>query len=191
MGYDRRIGHEFLRPGPGFGGSCFPKDTRAMIRIADDNGYDFHLLRGVIAVNDEQFDRTANKVAELAGGDLQGKTVAAWGLTFKANTDDLRDSPALAVITRLMTMGARVVAYDPAVASLPERYGGVEVVHDPYAACDGASVLAVLTEWDEFKWLDLDKVADAMASRAVVDGRNLLDRPALVRRGFAYRGVGR
>ena len=188
IGYDTRIGHEFLRPGPGFGGSCFPKDTRAMVKIAEEAGYDFDLLKGVIEVNDEQFDRTAQKAVDLVGGDIDGKTVAAWGLTFKARTDDIRDSPSLQVLRRLSAMGAKVRAYDPAVS---RPLDDIEVMGDPYDVCDGADVLLVLTEWDEFKWLDLDEVKARMTTPAVVDARNLLDRSALRRRGFDYRGVGR
>jgi UDPglucose 6-dehydrogenase len=187
MGYDRRIGQDFLRPGPGFGGSCFPKDTRALIRMAEDGGYDFSLLRGALEVNDEQFDRVADKVERLAGG-LDGVQVAVWGLTFKAGTDDLRESPALEVIDRLRARGASVRAYDPAVEQAPE---GIELVGDPYAACEQAEVLVVLTEWDEFKWLDLDKVAQTMATPRVVDSRNLLDRSTLARLSFEYEGIGR
>ncbi len=189
IGYDKRIGHEFLRPGPGYGGSCFPKDTRAMVKIAEEGGYEFDLLKGVIEVNDEQFDRTAQKAIDVAGGDISGKQVAAWGLTFKARTDDLRESPSLEVLGRLIDRGAKVRAYDPAVSSSPRE--GIEVVADPYEACDGAEVLLVLTEWDEFKWLDLDVVKQRMGNAAVVDARNLLDRSALRRRGFEFRGVGR
>ncbi|MGE3621478.1 MAG: UDP-glucose/GDP-mannose dehydrogenase family protein [Acidimicrobiia bacterium] len=188
MGYDTRIGHEFLRPGPGFGGSCFPKDTRAMVRIAEDAGYDFGLLKGVITVNDEQFARVADKVEAAAGGSVQGKRIAAWGLTFKARTDDLRDSPALEVLARLGERGADLRAFDPAVARQLE---GIEVVDDPYTAVEGAEVLVVLTEWDEFRWLDVDKVAERMAARRVVDARNLLDRATWQRRGFEYQGIGR
>ncbi len=188
MGYDKRIGHEFLRPGPGWGGSCFPKDTRALIHIAEEAGYDFDLLRGVVTVNDEQFARVANKVVEAAGGSVDGKTIAVWGLTFKARTDDLRESPSLEVIKRLVAQGAHVRAFDPAVHRQLE---GIEVVDDPYGACDGAEVLVVLTEWDEFRWLDFDKVAAALRQPAVVDARNLLDRQSLRRRGFAVAGIGR
>ena len=159
-----------------------------MVRIAEDAGYDFNLLKGVVTVNDEQLHRVAGKVAELAGGSVAGKRIGVWGLTFKARTDDLRESPALAVIQHLLDQGAEVVAYDP---SSPGALPGFEVVDDPYAAVEGAEVLAVLTEWDEFRWLDLDKVAGVMAARRVVDARNLLDRAALVRRGFEYRGIGR
>ncbi len=188
MGYDKRIGSEFLRPGPGWGGSCFPKDTRAMIHIADDHGYDFDLLRGVITVNEEQFERVADKVSDMAGGSLEGVRVAAWGLTFKARTDDLRESPALEIIRRLNDRGAEVVAYDPAVETPPE---GVTLASDLYAACDGANVLVVLTEWDDFRWPDFDKVAELMADRRVVDSRNILDRAALQRLEFEVAGIGR
>ena len=191
MGYDKRIGHEFLRPGPGWGGSCFPKDTRAMLRIAADAGYDFGLLQGVLTVNEEQFERTTEKIVEMAGGDVDGVTIAVWGLTFKANTDDRRDSPAIEIIGRLTERGARVQAYDPTVSGDLDGPNGLVVCADPYAACEGAAVLAVLTEWDEFKWLDLDKVASSMATPRVVDARNLLDRSALLRRGFTYRAIGR
>src|SRR5438067_2051755 len=172
MGYDKRIGFEFLKPGPGWGGSCFPKDTRALVRIAEDAGYDFGLLKGVIAVNEEQHARVVAKVLALSGGSVDGVTVAAWGLTFKARTDDRRDSPALHVIDRLVDRGARIRAYDPTVRG---ALGGIDVCDDPYAACEGAHVLAVLTEWDEFRWLDFRKVRDVMARPAIVDARNLLD----------------
>ena len=167
---------------------CFPKDTRAMVRIAEDAGYDFNLLKGVVTVNDEQLNRVAEKIVELAGGSVDGVRIAVWGLTFKARTDDLRESPSLEVIERLRAKGAVIRGYDP---SGPGPIEGLEVVDDPYAAVEGAEVLAVLTEWDEFRWLDIDKVAELMAARRVVDARNILDRAALVRRGFEYRGIGR
>ncbi|MCX7621060.1 MAG: UDP-glucose/GDP-mannose dehydrogenase family protein [Acidimicrobiales bacterium] len=191
MGYDRRIGQEFLRPGPGWGGSCFPKDVQALIHIAEESGYDFGLLKGVVAVNEEQFDRIADKVRRMAGGSLAGRTVALWGLTFKANTDDRRESPAMHIARRLLNGGATLRAYDPTVrGDLPEL-PQVTIVEDCYGACEGADVLVVLTEWDEFKWCDFDKVGELMASRRVVDARNLLDRSALTRRGFSYEGIGR
>ncbi|MCB0977421.1 MAG: UDP-glucose/GDP-mannose dehydrogenase family protein [Acidimicrobiales bacterium] len=192
MGYDKRIGNAFLRPGPGWGGSCFPKDSHALVKIAEDAGYDFGLLRGVIDVNREQFERVADKIEKMAGGSLEGRTVALWGLTFKARTDDLRDSPSIEIAGVLKSRGARVVGFDPSSPSAHDsRLAGIEVVDDPYAAATGAAVLAVLTEWDEFKWLDFDKVAEVMDAPRVVDARNLLDRSALVRRGFAYDGIGR
>ncbi len=198
MGYDRRIGFEFMKPGPGFGGSCFPKDTNALIRIAEDAGYDFGLLRSVVEVNNQQFSRVTAKVKAQVGGFLEGMTVAAWGLTFKALTDDLRMSPALEVIGQLRAQGAVVRAFDPAVhhgpsAASPDdtRLAGIEICSDPYAACEGASVLVVLTEWSEFRRLDFNKVAGLMAATNVVDARNLLDPAGLRRRGFNYCGIGR
>jgi UDPglucose 6-dehydrogenase len=193
MGYDKRIGNAFLRPGPGFGGSCFPKDTRALVRIAEDAGYDFDLLKGVITVNEEQFERVTQKVIRMAGGSVRDVTIAIWGLTFKARTDDLRESPSLEITRRLQARGARVQAYDPAVPRSTEHplLAGLELSGDPYAACTGAEVLVVLTEWDEFRWLDFDKVAEVMAATRVLDARNLVDRSALVRRGFEFEGIGR
>jgi UDPglucose 6-dehydrogenase len=188
MGYDKRIGHEFLRPGPGWGGSCFPKDSRALVHIADSAGYSFDLLRGVITVNEDQFRRVVAKVREMAGGSLAGVRVGAWGLTFKARTDDTRDSPALRIVELMRQEGAEVCAYDPAIKA---RIGGVDPAADPYSVCEDAEVLVVLTEWDEFRWLDFDKVAGLMAAPRVVDARNLLDKPALERRGFVYAGIGR
>ena len=192
MGYDRRIGSEFLRPGPGWGGSCFPKDTKALIHIAETHGYDFGLLRGVVEVNNQQFDRVVDKVERAAGGNLDGKHIAAWGLTFKARTDDLRDSPALEVLSRLAERGARIRAYDPAISELSEaQYAGVDVVSDPYAAAKDADVLVLLTEWDEFKWLDFARVAEVMATATIIDTRNLLDRQLLRQEGIAHEGIGR
>ncbi|HKX70107.1 MAG TPA: UDP-glucose/GDP-mannose dehydrogenase family protein [Acidimicrobiales bacterium] len=188
MGYDKRIGHEFLKPGPGFGGSCFPKDSRALVHIADSAGYSFDLLQGVITVNEDQFQRVTAKVREMAGGSLVGVKVAVWGLTFKARTDDVRDSPALRIVSLLTEQGATVQAYDPAVKAPVDA---VVPATDPYSVCEGADVLVVLTEWDDFRWLDFDKVADLMERPRVVDARNLLDKPALERRGFTYVGIGR
>jgi len=187
IGYDKRIGHEFLRPGPGWGGSCFPKDTRAMVKIAEDAGYDFNLLKGVVVVNDEQRERMVAKVERAVGGELNGAVVAAWGLTFKANTDDLRESPAIAIITELLERGVIVRAYDPQIKVHP----AIDVGADPYDVCDGADALVVLTEWDEFRWLDLDAVAKRLTKPNIVDTRNLLDRAAALRLGFTYQGVGR
>lgn len=192
MGLDERIGPRFLVPGPGWGGSCFPKDSHALVRIAENHGYQFGLLRSVIATNEEQFGRVANKIGRFVGGTVEGRRIAVWGLTFKAHTDDLRDSPALNIINRLIEVGAVVTAYDPAVADGSDpRLAGIAVVADPYEAVAGAEVLAVLTEWPEFADVDLDRVADAMAARNVVDARNLLDREGLKARGFAYDGIGR
>jgi len=187
MGYDKRIGFEFLRPGPGYGGSCFPKDTHALVNIADQAGYDFSLLKGVIAVNEEQYDRVVAKVARAVGDNLEGARVAVWGLTFKARTDDLRDSPALEVVERLMKQGADVHAYDPTVH---EPLPGMTTHPDPYDACTDAKALVILTEWDEFRWLDLAQVRTRMDGHCIVDARNILEPAAARRAGFSYEGIG-
>jgi UDPglucose 6-dehydrogenase len=215
LGYDKRIGFEYLKPGPGWGGSCLPKDTRALVHIAEQAGYDFSFLKGAIATNDEQFERVVAKVRTAARGgvatddasgaeDFAGTVIAVWGLTFKAGTDDLRNSPAVEIALRLVAGGAEVRAFDPTV-TVPEGDGAVPVpgidvpaaagsllaYPDAYSACQGASVVVVLTEWDEFRWLDFAKVRDALAAPVLVDARNLLD-PAQVRRlGFSYVGIGR
>jgi UDPglucose 6-dehydrogenase len=188
MGYDRRIGFDLGKPGPGWGGSCLPKDTRALIRICEDAGYDFSLLRGAIAANEEHRDRVVAKIEAMAGGSLAGVTVAAWGLTFKAGTDDLRHSPAIAIVNRLTRAGATVRAYDPAVRHpLP----GVDVCPEPYGTCRDASVLTVLTEWEELRWLDFDKISSLMAKPRILDARNLLDPATMRHAGFLYQGIGR
>ena len=192
IGSDKRIGENFLRPGPGWGGSCFPKDSRALIKIAEDADYSFDLLKGVITVNDQQLDRVADKIRLAAGGDLSGKIVAIWGLTFKAGTDDLRDSPAIAIIERLMKLGARVQAFDPTVNVV--RIGipnDLVIAASSDEATSRADVLAVLTEWDEFKWISPSTIAAEMMGKQVVDARNLLDRKDWERAGFTYQGIGR
>lgn len=189
MGYDARIGFEFLKPGPGFGGSCLPKDSRALIRVAEEHGYDFHILRGVLEVNEAQHRVIASKLERLVGG-LAGRTVGAWGIAFKPNTDDVRDSPALAVIRDLLGRGARVRAYDPVVGEglTPP---GVERAPGAIEAAEGADALLLLTEWNEFRWLDFARVRDVMARPVVVDARNFLDPHLLRQLGFIYEGVGR
>jgi len=188
MAYDPRLGFNALRPGPGWGGSCLPKDTSALIRISEDAGYDFTLLRCVVAANAEQQQRVVSKIAAMAGGSLHGATVAVWGLTFKAGTDDRRHSPAVAIAKSLSAAGASVRAYDPTVR---QPMPGVEVCLEPYGACRDASVLVILTEWDELRGLDFDKVRSLMARPSIVDARNLLDPAALRRAGFEYQGMGR
>lgn len=168
--------------------NCFPKDTIALIRIAEDAGYDFRLLKGVKDVNDEQFERVTRKVVAAVGGDIVGKKIAAWGITFKARTDDTRMSPAIEIIKRLQRAGAEVVAYDPAIRAEIE---GIPVADDALAACKDADALVVLTEWDEFKWVDLEEVAATMAAKCIVDARNLLDRARVLQFGFDYQGIGR
>ncbi len=190
LGLDPRIGDQFLNPGPGWGGSCFPKDTRALVKIAEGNGYDFALLRGVIQTNDEQYERIALKVVEVCGGSVVGKTIASWGLTFKANTDDLRDSPAIAILHTLKEMGATIRAYDPAARGV-EMLSWVQRCDSALEACDGADALAVLTEWPEFAEVAPSDVAVRLSTAVVVDGRNVLKPQQWKSSGFQYRGVGR
>jgi UDPglucose 6-dehydrogenase len=191
MGYDPRIGFEFLHPGPGWGGSCFPKDTVALLHTAARVGDDFPLLASVISTNEEQRERVVSKV-RAALDRTGGRRVGIWGLTFKANTNDLRDSPAIAVAQRLVGDGMSVRAYDPMGGeSATDLVPGLDVVTDPYEACADTDVLVVLTEWDEFRWLDFPRVAGLMAARSIVDARNLLDPAAMRHLGFAYAGVGR
>jgi UDPglucose 6-dehydrogenase len=191
LGYDKRIGHEFLRPGPGWGGSCFPKDTKAMVKIAQDAGYDFGLLKGVITVNDQQYGRIVDKIRAAAGGTLKGKKIASWGLTFKALTDDLRDSPAVEIVTRLLADGASVSVFDPTVTVAPKGLDAITVSASPLEACAGADVIAVLTEWDDFRWVSPVEAAGVVRTKQIVDARNLLDRSEWRRSGFEYQGIGR
>jgi UDPglucose 6-dehydrogenase len=192
MGYDTRIGFQFLHPGPGYGGSCFPKDVAALLHISGSAGYSFDLLRGVVEVNEAQHERMIEKIRDAVGGSLTGVTVGLWGLTFKADTDDLRDSPAIYVARRLVEEGAIVRAFDPGAGDRPRQIvPGLELCADAYDAASAADALVLLTEWDEFRWLDFDRVREVMSGRAIVDARNLLDPAAMRRRGFAYQGVGR
>ena len=194
MSYDRRIGADHLAPGPGWGGSCFPKDTSALLRIAKDHGYDFSLLREVIAANDQQFDRVAAQIASAVGGPLAGATVTALGLTFKAHTDDMRDSPAIEVLRRVVAEGAKVRAFDPTLPhpDHPALRGlTIESFDDPYSAAEGAQAVVVLTEWPEFRSLNLKKLTALMENPVIVDTRNMLDPSAARAAGCRYIGMGR
>jgi UDPglucose 6-dehydrogenase len=193
LGYDKRIGHEFLRPGPGWGGSCFPKDTKALVKIAEGAGYDFGLLKGVITVNDQQYERIVSKIRMACDGTLQGKTIAIWGITFKAGTDDQRDSPSIEVALRLLDQGAHLKMHDPTVVEVPRLLAGknVSIFDTALDAASGADVIAVLTEWDEFRWLNPVEIGKVVKSHHIVDGRNHLDRSEWVRSGFSYEGIGR
>lgn len=185
MGYDRRVGFHFLNPGPGYGGSCFPKDTRALVAIAEEAGYDFSLLKGVIEVNELQRQRVVDKVK--AAIDLDGATVGLWGLAFKAGTDDIRESPAVFLAEELMAGGATVQAFDPEAAHVD----GVIRVDDAIQAAEGADVLLIATEWPEFQAVDLRAVRAAMASAHIIDARNMLDPEAVRHLGMRYEGIGR
>jgi UDPglucose 6-dehydrogenase len=197
MGYDRRIGQAFLSPGPGWGGSCLPKDTSAMLQVADSADFEFRLLRATIDTNERQRQRIVDKirlaVTGKRGGSLSHMRLGVYGLTFKANTDDLRDSPALAVAAMLRQAGAELVAYDPAVRSdsLRPEIGSVTVVDDPYLVGKEADGLVILTEWPEFRSLDWAKLAESVRNPVVVDTRNLLDKDTVGRAGFSWVGLGR
>ncbi|QFZ16099.1 UDP-glucose dehydrogenase family protein [Saccharothrix syringae] len=187
MGHDRRIGQAFLKPGPGWGGSCLPKDAHAMLRVADAVGVDFPLLRATVETNARQQRRVVDKVRRAVGA-LAGARIGVLGLVFKAGTNDLRDSPALAVAELLALEGAELVAHDPQVdRPLP----GMTVVDDPYAAVRGADAVVLLTEWPEFRALDWARVAALMAGSTVLDTRNHLDPDALLRAGLVLDGTGR
>ena len=186
IGLDHRIGPHFLKPGPGYGGSCFPKDTAALIAVAEDAGYEFDLLKAVIEADHEQRRRIAERVRQAAGGGLRGRRVAMWGVAFKAGTDDVRESPALRIARLLLDDGAEVVAYDPEANSAE-----LEQAPDPISAVAGADVLLVATEWPEFVSVDMKLVADAMKGYRVVDARNLLDPAAVRAAGLDYWGLGR
>lgn len=188
---DSRIGAQFLRPGPGWGGSCFPKDTRALVGAAAARGYDFALLKGVIETNDSHYRRVADKVRQSFDAPIAGRRVAAWGLTFKAMTDDLRDSPAVVILRELMSDGVSVAAFDPAARDVERHLDGVELCSSPEEACQGADVLVVLTEWPMFADVDPFAVASVMNRRIVVDARNVLDEKCWIDAGFLYRGIGR
>jgi UDPglucose 6-dehydrogenase len=192
MGYDRRIGQSFLQPGPGWGGSCLPKDTAALLQVAEAVEFDFPLLQATISSNSHQRQRMVGKVREACGGSLDGERIGLLGLTFKAGTDDLRDSPALEVAQLLGEQGAELIAYDPGLrGDEPELPAGLTLVDDPYQAAKGASALVLLTEWQEFRALDWNLIAEALNGLVVVDTRNHLDPDVLRRAGLSWRGVGR
>lgn len=187
VGLDRRIGPHFLKPGPGYGGSCFPKDVAAMVALSEEAGYDFALLRTVVAVDELQRTRIVERAQRLVGGDLRGRRVGLWGVAFKAGTDDIRESPALKIGQALAGRGAVVVAHDPRA-----RTTDLTMAADPIAAAAGAELLVVATEWADYATVDLAEVAKAMLDGAVVyDARNLLDPEAVRQAGLRYVGVGR
>jgi UDPglucose 6-dehydrogenase len=194
MGYDKRIGFEFLHPGPGWGGSCLPKDTSALVAIANAAGSNVGIVRAAIAGNEDQLDRVTAKIRAAAGGDLQGRAIGVLGLSFKANTNDRRNSPAVSITKRLVHEGAIVRAFDPTVHSENTHDQDLQhltVVDSPYSAITGAYTVVVLTEWPEFKDLDFSKMLELVARPAIVDARNYLDVDALIRLGFTYSCIGR
>jgi UDPglucose 6-dehydrogenase len=189
LGFDPRIGRHYLNVGPGWGGSCLPKDTAALLHMSESNGFDFELLRGAINTNESQLQRMVDKISRGAGG-LKGKTIGVWGLTFKADTDDRRCSPAVDIVQRLVAAGATVRAYDPMVNKPDNDLAGVEIVGDMYSAVSGADALAVLTEWSEFRLADLRRVAQELGSGTVVDCRNLFEPGDIRSHHLQYEGIG-
>ncbi|MEE7476086.1 UDP-glucose/GDP-mannose dehydrogenase family protein [Methylobacterium hispanicum] len=192
IGLDNRIGAKFLHAGPGYGGSCFPKDTLALVKTAQDAGTPVRLVETVVAVNDSRKRAMARKVVQACGGSVRGKTVAVLGLTFKPNTDDMRDAPSLSIITGLQDAGARVRAYDPeGMEAAKPLLGGVAYARDAYDCAEGADALVIVTEWNAFRALDLARLGQAMAGRVLVDLRNVYDQASVQRHGFRYVSVGR
>jgi UDPglucose 6-dehydrogenase len=192
IGLDNRIGAKFLHAGPGFGGSCFPKDVRALIKTAQDHEAPLRILEAVALVNDTRKRAMARKVSAMFGGSLRGKTVAVLGLTFKPNTDDMREAPSLDVITALQDMGARVRVFDPAGMDQAKAVlKDVTYCEGPYDCVDGADALVIATEWEQFRALDLERVHGLMACPVIVDLRNIYRPQDMSRHGFAYACVGR
>ncbi len=191
IGLDKRIGGKFLHAGPGYGGSCFPKDTLALTRTAADAGSPIQLIETTIRVNTARKKAMAAKVAEAMGGDVVGKTVAILGLTFKPNTDDMRDSPALDIVPALIALGAKVQAYDPEGHEARLLLEGVDFKDGPYDAVDGADAVVILTEWDQFRALDLERLKSLLRSPVVVDLRNIYRPEEMRQSGFTYVSIGR
>ena len=192
IGLDNRIGAKFLHAGPGYGGSCFPKDTLALIKTAQDHGAPIRIVETVVAVNDQRKRAMARKVVGACGGQVRGKTVAVLGLAFKPNTDDMREAPSLTIIAALQDAGARVRAYDPeGMEQARAVLDDVEYADDPYACAEGADALVIVTEWDAFRALDLDRIKRLMREPVLVDLRNIYRPDEMYRRGFTYLSVGR
>jgi UDPglucose 6-dehydrogenase len=192
IGLDNRIGPKFLHAGPGYGGSCFPKDTLALLQTADKFGVDQRIVRTTVQVNDDRKAHMAERVATAVGQDLKGKRVAVLGLAFKPNTDDMREAPSIPLIEGLVERGAEVSAYDPVAREQAEKiFTGIEFASDAYEAAANADALVIVTEWDEFRALDLEKVAETLRGKVLVDLRNVYDRDEAEEAGLAYYGIGR
>ncbi|NIS80465.1 MAG: nucleotide sugar dehydrogenase [Anaerolineales bacterium] len=191
MGYDPRIGPHFLRAGLGYGGSCFPKDVKALAHMADEKGRHPQLLQAVMDINTDRRRLMIERVQELLG-DLEGKVIGLLGLTFKPNTDDMRDAPSLELARRLMTKRAKIRAYDPAgMVRAKQVQPELELARDAYELAEGCDALVVCTEWNEFQHLDLERIRDVMRQPFIVDGRNIYDPEEMAKLGFQYRGIGR
>ena len=192
IGLDNRIGAKFLHAGPGYGGSCFPKDTVALMKTGQDNDVPLRVVEAVVAVNDARKRAMARKVAHALGGELRGKTIAVLGLTFKPNTDDMRESPSIPLITALQDMGAKVRAYDPeGMEQAKTMVGNVAFCRDAYDCAKDASALVIVTEWEQFRALDFERLKTIMERPVLVDLRNIYQPEEVARHGFAYESVGR
>jgi UDPglucose 6-dehydrogenase len=192
IGLDNRIGSKFLHAGPGFGGSCFPKDTRALIKTAQDHDAPMRIVEAVLAVNENRKRAMARKVASVFGGTLRGKTVSVLGLTFKPNTDDMRESPSIPLITALQDLGAKIRAYDPeGMEQSKTELSEICYCDGPYSCADGADALVIVTEWEQFRALDLDRLKRAMACPVIIDLRNIYQPQDVIAHGFRYESVGR
>jgi UDPglucose 6-dehydrogenase len=192
IGLDNRIGSKFLHAGPGFGGSCFPKDTRALIKTAQDYEAPIRIVEAVLAVNENRKRAMARKVASVFGGSLRGKTVALLGLTFKPNTDDMRESPSIPLITALQDLGAKIKAYDPeGMEQARSELSDVTYCDGPYSCAEGADALVIVTEWEQFRALDLPRLKREMACPVIVDLRNIYRADEVIGHGFRYESVGR
>jgi UDPglucose 6-dehydrogenase len=193
MGSDLRIGKRFLFPGIGYGGSCFPKDVQALAKTASDYSYDFKILKAVMKVNTLQKHILTKKIKKYFKNDLAGKTIGIWGLAFKPNTDDIREAPALTIINELLSLGAKVIAFDPeAMENVKNIYGDqIQLAAGMYEAIKGADCLAIMTEWNEFRTPDFDKIETLLVNKAIFDGRNLYDVDQMKANGFHYESIGR
>ena len=192
IGLDGRIGAKFLHAGPGYGGSCFPKDTLALVRTAQEADAPLQLVEATVRVNAARKKAMADKVIAACGGDVSGKTVAVLGLTFKPNTDDMREAPSLDIIPALQAAGARIQAYDPAGIEEAEKLlKDVDYATGPYLALEGADALVIITEWNEFRALDMDRVKAALRSPVIIDLRNIYDPAEMAEAGIAYTSIGR
>ena len=192
MGLDKRIGPKFLHPGPGFGGSCFPKDTRAISQIAKQHGYEFKIVDAVLRVNNERPDMMVEKIVSALGGDLKGATIGILGLTFKPNTDDMRESPTIPIIRSLQEKGAKIQGYDPAGMEHAKQYvPDIAYKKDLYAAAEGADALILATEWNQFRIINWERIKNLIRRPIVVDLRNIYDPQRMKASGFHYTSVGR
>ncbi|MCA3692998.1 MULTISPECIES: UDP-glucose dehydrogenase family protein [Aquidulcibacter] len=192
IGLDNRIGKKFLNAGPGYGGSCFPKDTLALMRTAQEAHAPVTIVEATVASNTNRKKRMAGKVIEACGGDVNGKTIGILGLTFKPNTDDMRDSPSLDIVPALLAAGAKIKAYDPeGMEEAKKELSGIEMVDGPYAVADHADAIVILTEWDQFRALDFERIATQMTKPVMVDLRNIYNPDDLRKDGFTYVSIGR